>query len=142
PTTPFRVSANWNAGDWGFGDDDARVSANWNAGKARQGFGDWGFGDWGFGDDDARVLRSTQSRFREDERVFRKTKGAGPGMNVEVVKLGRLGHAAVKFVKAFGFKVAVISTSPRKKKDGIERLEADSFLVSHNPNQMPVTTYL
>ncbi|KAL6992067.1 hypothetical protein U1Q18_010178, partial [Sarracenia purpurea var. burkii] len=30
------VSANWNTGDWGFGDDDARVSANWNAGERRR----------------------------------------------------------------------------------------------------------
>ncbi|GMP32546.1 hypothetical protein CsSME_00006251 [Camellia sinensis var. sinensis] len=59
-----------------------------------------------------------------------------PGMHVGVVGLGGLGHAAVKFAKAFGVKVTVISTSPDKKKEAIERLGADSFLVSRDPTQM------
>ncbi|CAL5371627.1 unnamed protein product [Camellia sinensis] len=59
-----------------------------------------------------------------------------PGMHVGVVGLGGLGHAAVKFAKAFGVKVTVISTSSGKKKEAIERLGADSFLVSRDPTQM------
>ncbi|THG02530.1 hypothetical protein TEA_028684 [Camellia sinensis var. sinensis] len=61
-----------------------------------------------------------------------------PGMHVGVVGLGGLGHAAVKFAKAFGVKVTVISTSPDKKKEAIERLGADSFLDSRDPTQMQV----
>ncbi|GMP96402.1 hypothetical protein CsSME_00045063 [Camellia sinensis var. sinensis] len=61
-----------------------------------------------------------------------------PGMQVGVVGLGGLGHAAVKFVKALGVKVTVISTSRGKKKEAVERLGADSFLVSHDPDQMQV----
>ncbi|KAA8531258.1 hypothetical protein F0562_005967 [Nyssa sinensis] len=59
-----------------------------------------------------------------------------PGMHVGVVGLGGLGHLAVKFAKAFGVKVTVISTSPSKKKEAIENLGADSFLVSRDPLQM------
>ncbi|XP_057500505.1 probable mannitol dehydrogenase [Actinidia eriantha] len=58
------------------------------------------------------------------------------GMHVGVVGLGGLGHAAVKFAKAFGVKVTVISTSPGKKQEATERLGADSFLVSRDPDQM------
>nr|CAD1826548.1 unnamed protein product [Ananas comosus var. bracteatus] len=53
-----------------------------------------------------------------------------------VVGLGGLGHLAVKFGKAFGMKVTVISGSPSKEKEAIEHLGADSFLVSRNPEQM------
>jgi cinnamyl-alcohol dehydrogenase len=59
-----------------------------------------------------------------------------PGMNVGVVGLGGLGHVAVKFAKAFGAIVTVISTSPRKKQEAIEVLGADSFLVSTKPEEM------
>ncbi|GAB2279285.1 Probable mannitol dehydrogenase [Dionaea muscipula] len=59
-----------------------------------------------------------------------------PGLTVGVVGLGGLGHVAVKFAKAFGAKVIVISTSPSKKEEAIGRLGADSFLVSRNPEQM------
>ncbi|KAL9661393.1 hypothetical protein QQ045_026217 [Rhodiola kirilowii] len=34
-----------------------------------------------------------------------------PGLNIGVVSLGRLGHVAVKFAKAFGANVTIISTS-------------------------------
>ncbi|KAL6954978.1 cinnamyl-alcohol dehydrogenase [Sarracenia purpurea var. burkii] len=61
-----------------------------------------------------------------------------PGLHVGVVGLGGLGHLAVKFAKAFGAKVTVISTSPRKKEEAIEGLGADSFLVSRDPDQMQV----
>ncbi|CAI9111399.1 OLC1v1011619C1 [Oldenlandia corymbosa var. corymbosa] len=59
-----------------------------------------------------------------------------PGTHVGVVGLGGLGHVAVKFAKAFGAKVTVISTSESKKKEAIEKLGADAFLVSRDPEQM------
>ncbi|CAK9151746.1 unnamed protein product [Ilex paraguariensis] len=59
-----------------------------------------------------------------------------PGIHLGVVGLGGLGHVAVKFAKAFGAKVTVISTSPNKKKEAIEHLGADSFLVSRDQDQM------
>ena len=55
-----------------------------------------------------------------------------PGMHIGVVGLGGLGHVAVKFAKAFGVKVIVISISPNKE-EAIEHLGADSFLVSRDP---------
>ncbi|KAM7503888.1 hypothetical protein LguiB_002792 [Lonicera macranthoides] len=59
-----------------------------------------------------------------------------PGMHVAVVGLGGLGHVGVKFAKAFGMKVTVISTSPKKKEEALEHLGADSFLVSSDQEQM------
>ncbi|GAA0183949.1 oxidoreductase [Lithospermum erythrorhizon] len=59
-----------------------------------------------------------------------------PGKHVGVVGLGGLGHMAVKFAKAFGAKVTVISTSIGKKDEAIGRLGADAFLVSKDPQQM------
>ncbi|XP_065876489.1 probable mannitol dehydrogenase [Euphorbia lathyris] len=59
-----------------------------------------------------------------------------PGMHLGVVGLGGLGHMAVKFAKAMGLKVTVISTSPNKKEEAIQNLGADSFLVSRDPDQM------
>ena len=61
-----------------------------------------------------------------------------PGMQVGVVGLGGLGHVALKFAKAMGVKVTVISTSPSKKKEALEHLGADSFLVSKDQDQMQV----
>ncbi|CBI33199.3 unnamed protein product, partial [Vitis vinifera] len=66
-------------------------------------------------------------------KYFELTK---PGMHIGVVGLGGLGHVAVKFAKAFGAKVTVISTSPGKKEEALERLGADSFVVSRDPDQM------
>jgi cinnamyl-alcohol dehydrogenase len=63
------------------------------------------------------------------------------GKHLGVVGLGGLGHVAVKFAKAFGMKVTVISTSPSKEKEAIERLGADAFLVSSNAEQMRVITF-
>lgn len=59
-----------------------------------------------------------------------------PGMHIGVVGLGGLGHMAVKFAKAFGTKVTVISTSVSKKQEAIERLGADAFLISRDTEQM------
>ncbi|XP_031123154.1 8-hydroxygeraniol dehydrogenase-like [Ipomoea triloba] len=59
-----------------------------------------------------------------------------PGMHIGVVGLGGLGHMAVKFAKAFGTKVTVISTSASNKEEAIQRLGADSFLISRDLQQM------
>jgi len=61
-----------------------------------------------------------------------------PGKHLGVVGLGGLGHMAVKFGKAFGMRVTVISSSPSKEKEAMELLGADSFLVSSVPEQMQV----
>ncbi|XVF15318.1 hypothetical protein REPUB_Repub09cG0141200 [Reevesia pubescens] len=59
-----------------------------------------------------------------------------PDLHIGVVGLGGLGHMAVKFAKAFGVEVTVISTSPNKKKEALENLGADSFLVSRDQDQL------
>lgn len=61
-----------------------------------------------------------------------------PGLNVGIVGLGGLGHLGVKFAKAFGTRVTVISTSLSKKDEAIKNLGADDFLVSRDPDQMQV----
>ncbi|XP_051141357.1 8-hydroxygeraniol dehydrogenase-like [Andrographis paniculata] len=58
------------------------------------------------------------------------------GLRIGIVGLGGLGHLAVKFAKAFGCRVTVVSTSPSKKEEAIEKLGADDFLVSTDTNQM------
>lgn len=59
-----------------------------------------------------------------------------PGMSLGVVGLGGLGHMAVRFGKAFGLQVTVISTSPNKEKEAKEVLGADHFLISKDEKQM------
>ncbi|XLT88231.1 hypothetical protein HN873_009984, partial [Arachis hypogaea] len=59
-----------------------------------------------------------------------------PGLHVGVVRHGGLGHVAVRFAKAFNTKVTVISTSPSKKKEALEKLDADAFLISHGHQQL------
>uniref|UniRef100_A0A0D9VRE1 cinnamyl-alcohol dehydrogenase n=1 Tax=Leersia perrieri TaxID=77586 RepID=A0A0D9VRE1_9ORYZ len=59
-----------------------------------------------------------------------------PGLHLGVAGLGGLGHLAVKFGKAFGVKVTVISTSPCKEAEAVERLGADAFLLRTNAQQM------
>ncbi|PNX92643.1 cinnamyl alcohol dehydrogenase [Trifolium pratense] len=59
-----------------------------------------------------------------------------PGLHIGVVGLGGLGHMAVKFAKAFGAHVTVISTSPNKENEALDHLGADSFIISRDPNQM------
>ncbi|CAK9156012.1 unnamed protein product [Ilex paraguariensis] len=59
-----------------------------------------------------------------------------PGMHLGIVGLGGLGHVGVKFAKALGLKVTVISTSPNKKDEAITQFGADSFLVSSDQEQM------
>ncbi|KAK4366937.1 hypothetical protein RND71_014817 [Anisodus tanguticus] len=66
-------------------------------------------------------------------RYFRLDK---PGLHIGVVGLGGLGHVGVKFAKALGLKVTVISTSQNKHKEALERLGVDSFLIGTDPNQL------
>ena len=61
------------------------------------------------------------------------------GAKLGVVGLGGLGHMAVKFGKAFGLEVTIISTSPHKEKEALEILGADHFLVSKDPQQLKVS---
>lgn len=61
------------------------------------------------------------------------------GKKLGVVGLGGLGHVAVKFGKAFGLHVTVISTTPTKEREAKERLNVDGFIVSTDPKQMQVT---
>ncbi len=56
----------------------------------------------------------------------------GPGQKVGVVGLGGLGHMAVKFAKAFGAQVVMITRSESKAADA-ERLGADYVLLSTDP---------
>ncbi|CAL5033028.1 unnamed protein product [Urochloa decumbens] len=58
------------------------------------------------------------------------------GGSLGVVGLGGLGHIAVKFGKAFGLRVTVVSTSPAKEKEAREVLNADDFIVSTDRKQM------
>lgn len=60
----------------------------------------------------------------------------GAGRRLGVVGLGGLGHVAVKFGKAFGLRVTVISTSPAKEREARENLMADDFVLSTDQKQM------
>ncbi|XP_057749315.1 probable cinnamyl alcohol dehydrogenase 1 [Arachis stenosperma] len=59
-----------------------------------------------------------------------------PGKSLAVIGLGGLGHMAVKFGKAFGLNVTVISTSVSKKEEALSVLGADKFVVSTDKEQM------
>lgn len=63
---------------------------------------------------------------------------AGPGKHVGIVGLGGLGHVGVRFAKAFGTKVTVVSSTAGKSEDALENLGADDFLISTNEEQMQV----
>ncbi|XP_019150498.1 PREDICTED: probable cinnamyl alcohol dehydrogenase 6 [Ipomoea nil] len=58
------------------------------------------------------------------------------GKRVGIIGLGGLGHVAVKFAKALGHHVSVISTSPSKEKEAKDRLGVDDFILSTNPKHM------
>ncbi|KAK4709913.1 hypothetical protein R3W88_004426 [Solanum pinnatisectum] len=58
------------------------------------------------------------------------------GKKIGIIGLGGLGHVAVKFGKAFGHHVTVISTSPSKEQEAKDNLGADDFILSTNPKQM------
>jgi uncharacterized zinc-type alcohol dehydrogenase-like protein len=59
----------------------------------------------------------------------------GPGQKVGIIGLGGLGHMGVKFAKALGAHVVMITTSPEKGKDA-KRLGADEVLVSRDAGSM------
>jgi uncharacterized zinc-type alcohol dehydrogenase-like protein len=59
----------------------------------------------------------------------------GKGHRLGVMGLGGLGHMAVKFGKAMGAHVTVLSTSPNKAADA-KRLGAKSFVVTTNPDEL------
>ncbi|CAO2827885.1 unnamed protein product [Amaranthus hypochondriacus] len=59
-----------------------------------------------------------------------------PNIHLGIVGLGGVGHLAVKFAKALGLKVTVISTSLKKRDEALGLLGADSFLVSHDLQQL------
>lgn len=61
-----------------------------------------------------------------------------PGVNMGVVGFGGIGHLTVKFAKAMGSRVTVISTSESKRREAIEVYGAHDFLVSHDQDQMQV----
>ncbi|PKI41106.1 hypothetical protein CRG98_038634, partial [Punica granatum] len=53
-----------------------------------------------------------------------------------VIGLGGLGHLAVKFGKALGLNVTVLSTSPSKREEALHKLRADRFVVTSDDQQM------
>ncbi|MEJ6619121.1 MAG: NAD(P)-dependent alcohol dehydrogenase [Pontimonas sp.] len=58
-----------------------------------------------------------------------KEWGAGPGVKVGIIGLGGLGHMGVKFAKALGAHVTVLSHSASKKDDALA-MGADEFLLT------------
>ncbi len=60
---------------------------------------------------------------------------AGPGKQVAIVGLGGLGHMAVKFAKAMGAEVTVLSQSLRKQEDGL-RLGADAYYATSDDDDL------
>ena len=58
------------------------------------------------------------------------------GQKIGVVGLGGLGHMAVKFAKAFGAEVTVISHSESKREEACGRLGADHFIFSKDEAAM------
>ena len=59
----------------------------------------------------------------------------GKGTKVAIAGMGGLGHMGVKFAKAFGAEVTVLSTTPEKEADA-KRLGAHHFVVTKDPEQM------
>ena len=68
-----------------------------------------------------------------------KNWNVGPGSRVGVIGLGGLGHMGVKFAKALGAEVTMITTSPEKGADA-QRLGADKVLVSTDEAAMKAAT--
>ena len=68
-----------------------------------------------------------------------KNWNIGPGSKVGVIGLGGLGHMGVKFAKALGAEVTMITTSPEKGADA-QKLGADKVLVSTDKAAMKAAT--
>jgi uncharacterized zinc-type alcohol dehydrogenase-like protein len=64
-----------------------------------------------------------------------KNWNVGPGSKVGVIGLGGLGHMGVKFAKALGAEVTMITTSPAKGEDAL-KLGADHVLISTDKTAM------
>jgi uncharacterized zinc-type alcohol dehydrogenase-like protein len=64
-----------------------------------------------------------------------KNWNVGPGSKVGVIGLGGLGHMGVKFAKALGAEVTMITTSPAKGADA-QKLGADHVVVSTDRSAM------
>ncbi|KAL0360496.1 UNVERIFIED_CONTAM: 8-hydroxygeraniol dehydrogenase [Sesamum radiatum] len=99
----------------------------------------WGFSTYPMlpGHESSGVVTEVGSKVQK----FRPLRYYGldkPGLHIGVVGLGGLGHVAVKFAKDFGSRVTVISTAVGKKKEALESLGADAFLVSRDPAEMQV----
>lgn len=62
------------------------------------------------------------------------------GDKVGIIGLGGLGHMGVKFAKALGAHVVMITTSPEKGEDA-KKLGADDVLISKDPLQMAAHSY-
>jgi len=60
---------------------------------------------------------------------------AGPGVKVGIIGLGGLGHMGVKYAKALGAEVYVITTSPEKTEDALA-YGADGVIVSSSDEDM------
>ncbi|PKI44612.1 hypothetical protein CRG98_034967 [Punica granatum] len=73
--------------------------------------------------------------------MVRHKMNTQPGKSLGVIGLGGLGHMAVKFGKAFGLKVTVLSTSMSKKDDALTLLGADRFVLSSDKEEMDVRLY-
>ncbi|OIW06986.1 hypothetical protein TanjilG_18374 [Lupinus angustifolius] len=58
------------------------------------------------------------------------------GLRGGILGLGGVGHMGVKIAKAFGHHVTVISSSDKKKKEALEHLGADAYLVSSDDTSM------
>lgn len=65
--------------------------------------------------------------------------GVKPGDTVAIVGLGGLGHMGVKFAKALGARVVMVTTSPGKGQDA-KRLGADEVLLSTDAAAMAAAT--
>ncbi|OWM81518.1 hypothetical protein CDL15_Pgr007556 [Punica granatum] len=59
-----------------------------------------------------------------------------PGKSLGVIGLGGLGHLAVKFGKALGLKVTILSTSPSKREEALHKLGANRFVAISNDQEM------
>ncbi|KXK27352.1 MAG: NADP-dependent alcohol dehydrogenase C [candidate division WS6 bacterium OLB20] len=60
---------------------------------------------------------------------------AGPGKKVGIIGLGGLGHMGVKYAKAMGAEVYVITSSPQKAEDA-KKFGADGVIVSSDKDEM------
>lgn len=73
---------------------------------------------------------------------FHGITSASSGKKCGVVGLGGVGHMAVKFAKALGLHITVISSSPSKEIEACQVLGADAFLLSSDVAKMKVSFIL